>query len=704
MISIIGAPKNIQASESTGPQQQITIPASSYMHSALSSASHEIRLLRLYYEDGAADTPRFELLTFSLEDAPPYFALSYTWASPERTEEQQPADEAKYLQLKDSFLEIQDNLYDFLNELHTRLQGVLPAKAAEYSTMWVDAVCINQQDIEERNEQVTIMHQIYSRAEMVLIWLGRDSSDDLPVLDPMMRKLNIMKKIIVQVAESDGASHEDAMQRYLSRCLVHLELPELHDPQWALLLRFFSRTWFQRVWIIQEVALARHGVQTWCGDRHLDWESIYDSATLLNSFLEFKIRSIKAVTGTQADFVSQFALFVINIQQWCLTGKMDWSHLEMYRALSGRQQYDNRYAAPLLLHVTLKFSSTDPRDKIFGVLGVLKRITGSERLLIDVDYSLHLSDVLTRVTAALLQQTGWLGLLCSRGIETEHRPVGLPSWALDVTQKHVNPLLSQEYQIFGKDTDVESNASPGFTITEKVLGLSGYRVASIDANPAVLADVVGSSGDIEELCEFLLSVPTEYAFTNEPRAEALWKTLVAHRDTSEAVRQSFRNWWIYVQLNNVQRALNSGTSVAQYVEATPKVQLLCQSDVTGLMPGHHIISLLMIQIATAGNQGVTSHFLHASSIFARHLSDFTSSRSLFRTVEGHIGLGHQTIQHGDEVWILPRCPNPVVLRRITLETAELPRYQLIGECYVHGIMYGEFFKNNTPVIADIEIV
>lgn len=158
-----------------------------YQYSSLSYAT-AIRVLVLRISKDAED-PSNPSLLFSLEEAnlkedPKYEALSYTWgdttyydgftyqwdSGPPRT---YPIDIHG-----SGLLQITTNLSEFLQHL---------AQSAPNGTstrrIWADQICINQKDIEERNSQVAMMKKIYQSAWRTLIWLGKQDTDTLTVLN-----------------------------------------------------------------------------------------------------------------------------------------------------------------------------------------------------------------------------------------------------------------------------------------------------------------------------------------------------------------------------------------------------------------------------------------------------------------------------------------------------------------------------------------
>lgn len=125
--------------------------------------------------------------------------------------------------------------------------------------VWADALCINQEDSKERAAQVTLMPEIYTYAAKTLVYLGEhtDHSELVPKFVDSVIKLDIGR--IRQTQPNPNTTHASA-----------LNLPAKDDPAWEAIVRFFCRPWFSRVWVVQEVILARDA-RFYCGDWELSW-------------------------------------------------------------------------------------------------------------------------------------------------------------------------------------------------------------------------------------------------------------------------------------------------------------------------------------------------------------------------------------------------------------------------------------------------
>lgn len=141
-------------------------PVTIYAHHSLNAAARQIRLLTL--EPGELEEPIVcHLSRHSLDDiADPgqqYNALSYTWGG---------SSHHQSIILEGHNKAVTDNLFNALKQLR---------RHAGDASIWIDALCINQDDIQERNEQVAMMDSIYKSAKKVLIWLG-DANESQPIV------------------------------------------------------------------------------------------------------------------------------------------------------------------------------------------------------------------------------------------------------------------------------------------------------------------------------------------------------------------------------------------------------------------------------------------------------------------------------------------------------------------------------------------
>ncbi len=243
---------------------------------------HEIRLVRLHPSKGMELPISCELFIRSLDKGPkPNFsALSYEWGS--------PFGDKESIFLNNIEVEIRPNLWSALKRLR---------QADEDVTIWIDALCINQEDHEEKKYLVNRMCNIYKNATVTFAWLGdeRDDSDIAIVELSRLGKHFADLYANYKTAAADGMVHttklsapeieEEMRKKYTAGDWKQAEsLDRLIDsfgPCRALL----SRSYWRRIWIIQEVTVSSR-VEVICGNFRMDFNHLRGAIILMSIFLQ----------------------------------------------------------------------------------------------------------------------------------------------------------------------------------------------------------------------------------------------------------------------------------------------------------------------------------------------------------------------------------------------------------------------------------
>jgi len=203
-----------------------------FRYTALPDTS-QIRLLHVLPRTNG-ETIRCECRPYCLQGPlPEYKAISYTWGDKSLTE---PIvlNGGRYLATK--------NARDVLE--YVRSEGI--------NTIWIDAVCIDQDNTPERDAQIRLMDDVYSHAKQTIVWLGKASNDsDLA--------LNFVTAI------NDALSALRGSVGMTEKLLLEATSTRYNSPQWQALGNLLARPWFQRIWVIQEIALSQD-VRVTCGD------------------------------------------------------------------------------------------------------------------------------------------------------------------------------------------------------------------------------------------------------------------------------------------------------------------------------------------------------------------------------------------------------------------------------------------------------
>ena len=222
--------------------------------------TNSIRLLRL--KPAIATSPVHCILSaHEIEHAPAFEALSYTWG--QRVVHRIQCDDAGSNNAEDSgsFTSIHESLWLALQQLRHE---------TEERILWIDAICINQRNNDERNYQVLLMQKLFARAESVLVWLGEESHDSRAAF-------GLVSRIAAAAAADRGLSTQDMKNFLTAQDLGGLGLPDHADTAWFALDSLFWRPWFSRVWVIQEITVARRA-SILCGPSRCSWDDLVETA------------------------------------------------------------------------------------------------------------------------------------------------------------------------------------------------------------------------------------------------------------------------------------------------------------------------------------------------------------------------------------------------------------------------------------------
>lgn len=345
-----------------------------YVHQALDQDRFEIRLLRLRPAQDHDSNVHCNLITIPLAEGPRYEALSYTWGD----------------QREEGTVSIDDSEFHVTANLHTALRYLRTTDRDRI--LWVDAMCINQSDNEEKSQQVSQMDRIYSSASGVLIWLGPSDSD-------------IARTITYFVANDKP--------RWTRRPNNHMTRFPEDETQLTPLLpglkKLVNNPWFSRMWVMQELVLARKYPCVCCGVLRISWENLN---SVLFSVAARRIGQGSAIEGPframdEANLLSLSFMY----QDLAVSGKtLDFQDLMV--ATSDRK-------------------CKDPRDKVFALLGLAP---DQVRAKISPDYNSSIRTVFQRAMLSALESRGNLHFLEAATTSQPSESLPLPSWCVNFSR------------------------------------------------------------------------------------------------------------------------------------------------------------------------------------------------------------------------------------------------------------------------------
>ncbi|KAI0896325.1 heterokaryon incompatibility protein-domain-containing protein [Annulohypoxylon nitens] len=308
-----------------------------------------------------------------------YEALSYVWGE---------ATVTSSITLNGKPFQVTTNLENALRALR------FPKKKR---VVWIDAICINQTSIPERNQEVRRMGEIYSRAKNVIVWLGLiDEPDNIHHIDDG-RVSNKLRGLLDTLADLKPEDAEAAA----------VVLDRTGDPFYALQLlhNFFSRPWFNRIWVLQEIALAKMATIVY-GDMSISWDRFEQALDAMRRLQLGRYTHLWRLSGaTRADSIWRCRM---RTRSYETEGKSSPLHLELADYLWQTRFYER----------------TEPRDRLFGILGLVKSDMRGEKLL-EIDYMKPITDVFRDLSIFMIKNGMLPQVLCSIAKSMD----GLPSWA-----------------------------------------------------------------------------------------------------------------------------------------------------------------------------------------------------------------------------------------------------------------------------------
>lgn len=328
--------------------------ASFYDYRVLQSTVQEIRVLCIDPDRNVSDhTPlRCELKHISVQDVPieHFLAVSYCWGT---SKKRAPI------------------VIDGQNVTIPQTAAVAIRNLSKVSSypLWIDAVCIDQNNLQEKSQQVAMMKEVYSKAVSVLIWLGpaqRSTADSIASIEKIHEQclgaIGGLEHLDAHLYGSDG-----------SPGFKYSDAP-LPDSDWPALQAFYSAQWFGRLWVIQEIGLAK------------------DSTVYVGSF---SISAEKVVLAARWMVHRKYTRYCEGLESLGIE-----SASSMYRP-AGRPLSNQ-------LRRTHRAGCREAQDRVYGLLGLLREETASA---IVADYTRPLVEIYAQAIRLALYEAGDLSFL-----------------------------------------------------------------------------------------------------------------------------------------------------------------------------------------------------------------------------------------------------------------------------------------------------
>ncbi|KAK7959733.1 uncharacterized protein PG986_004587 [Apiospora aurea] len=647
-----------------------------------------------------------ELVVVPLEEAPLYYALSHCWGH---------QDQRTDIIIGGAHISI-------LTALHLgiqRLRALAASTTAHWALdpplnyVWIDSICINQQDAQERSAQVQLMGAIYSRAIRTLIWLGPEFSSSSVAWGMVDNIFHVFRE------ETPAAQTLEDIPLCVYSDAVHagFGLPSWDSPMWSYLKQLFDLRWFSRIWVIQEVVQSSQDPIIIHGQTLYSWQRLGWAATWLRR---------KGYTR-----LPQISQAILNVDTLCILRR-------------------SRTAWPLeaLLSITqVKFHATDQRDKVWSLLGLAaecwstrtretKAIRSVESIPHELrpDYTLSTKQVYQRVGRYLLTHShsialftrtrGLIGSL-SRTQRTTELP-GLPSWVPDWSDfegynRHIRTSFSWVHYAPGQEQ--EQPAILGYPNNYAAAAQTRLRVYNHEEAPDADGSMTKShNGSILRVGGIVVTQIERVVLLNgtstcrEQFHASFDCTMVLIIQTALILLDQITQRWVadLVRVTTADQHNSSGYTWEQCLHYGSRylrnLVISCRKDIlsfprlSSATRAHDTLLDILLANLLSGLKDIVDQ--QAEAAYVALARNFCFNRTFLITTDGKMGLGPSAAQSGDTVAVISGGGVPFVLRsqqgphlqaqdrvdrekEINGQESLQCYWHVVGESYIQGLMNGE---------------
>jgi hypothetical protein len=596
----------------------------------------DIRLVTV--ESCKDDAVVIKLCTHPQSSAPDYDAVTYTWGH----------DHSMTTILCNGFeLDIRRNLCNslpFLN--HSR---PLP-----HRPLWIDAICLNQEDHVEKAVHVPLMGNVYENATRTLVWLGQSADDSDLALQGMDDLTQAMLAVDPEQIKYSLAHSQD---------IAKYGLPSVSDPIWGALQRLQLRDWFFRLWTLQEIVLSKNPL-VMCGNNCISWEAL----------------PALQQAATKAYLDTLVTLPIDSDSPW---EKSEFVIREIDAIRNRLRPIRNTMNLPIAIQFCTNRRYKEPVDRIWAILGLLgvhaRRILQEAYL---IDYS---------PAARLSYHETFLGIM---KIQIEHnKPAAMQLLAEGLSQAK-NPSLPS----WCPDWHLKRTASPLCRVPGAAAGLPVNTVPT--NSPAAFFHPVMSLDEDEDVCVHVQALSVDSIETLSTDIGAFWVDYIDRNNKIDVNRLGQSYNWLKDCLNIIHRLPEDAAHRIDISNTAPPL-----SEYAAW--GAFVVQLHRQYSSALAEVGAI--LFPAHSLLDPGNSSFVlwcHRRKFFRTKAGGFGIGPADLKEDDIVCSLLGATPLIILRPAQHKTetnqnikssllAQLEeKNEVIGDAYMPNFMHGEAFEES----------
>ena len=589
-----------------------------------------IRVLQLNLIDPADNTIRAHLSEKSFDTCGKYEALSYTWNSEKLSVP---------LVCNGALLWITENCNDALK----RLLRYQRKKVGKKRWFWVDAICINQQSVPEKNHQVRMMSEIYFRASQVHVWLGSGTAETDEMLK-QIKRLALLQAVLKVLPRATSDLGKGIFDKQLARLEKYEAGSDVAMSKGVACI--FRCSWFTRMWVVQEMAMScMRPVKLHCGEKMIRYDSLFRAADNINSDANSALRSM-----------------------WYMHMKMMDNLRKVIVAKTEGKPLPYPVNMSRIIEIINYKQSTDPRDKIFGLFGLFKYLGWS---LPEPNYKLSVERVYADFTTAAIKHDRSLLLLSL--VSGTQSTQSMPSWVPDFSAT-IQTALYENWNFTFRQGHLRSR----FSHNDKYLIVAGIRL-----------DVI-----IEQ------RLPVIYEL--KPN---VFDNVYNDKSAKLTALHTLSDWFTFsVNCQRLSPGGAIGKKADEFVKTVFMYHLLGNKSITKIIDNERYNFCAYLQTKNSSNNFPKDYFFgypnQEACLSHSRVRDFSlvliyaistnRGRSLFVDSSGSLGTAPRTIRAGDVVVLLTGCNQPAVLRKH--ENNEI--YSFLGFAYMDKVKGSEIWDNS----------